>query len=183
MFGAPEQTDFRRTLKREPGEPTEAMLNGIDFEDEVYGVLSGASRQPHAKWEQGIQTVAAILKGAAVQVRAQREINVSGMDFLVYGVLDAIKAGTIYDIKFLNKSFGSAELAGRYLESPQHPAYLYLVPEAARFEYLVSDGSDLYIETYTPAMSRPIHDIIAEFIRSMDEMGLLDEYKQHWLAR
>ncbi len=174
---------FLSTLKREHKEPTKAMLSGLEFENEVYKVSHGKEREPHPKWEQGIQTVAAIIKGAPTQVRTQREIEVCGIKFLLYGVLDAIKAGVIYDVKFSSKSFGSAELAGKYLNSPQHPTYLYLVPEAYKFEYLVSDGKDLYRESYDRQETQDISEIIAEFLSTINEMGLLDIYKKFWLAK
>lgn len=173
--------DFLRTLRREKREPNENMKNGIEFEDEVY-MAAAIPRPPHKKWEDGILKVAHIIKGAPVQVKASRELQVGDMTFLVYGILDALKAGTIYDVKFLNSSMGSSELAGKYLESPQHPAYFYLVPEAFEFQYLVSDGKDLYIEKYTRDESRHISEFIAEFINSITQLGLLDIYKENWRA-
>ena len=92
-------SDFLRTLKREPSEPTDAMLEGIEFENEVYAAASGKKREPHAKWESGIQLVATFLRGAQTQVKAQRDIRVHGMDFLVYGILDGLRAGVIFDVK------------------------------------------------------------------------------------
>ena len=175
--------DFLRTLNRLPSEETEAMRDGRAFEDEVYREAAGLPRQPHPKWESGIKKVAAYIRNAPVQVRVKREIQVDGVTYLVYGILDALKAGVIYDVKYVTKSFGSVDLAGKYLDSYQHPAYFYMVPEAYEFNYLVSDGTDLYKETYTPANTRPIADIISEFIRSIDGMGLLDLYKEKWLAR
>ena len=174
--------DFIRTLHREKSEPNENMLNGIEFENEVYIAAANASRSPHKKWEEGISKIAPIIKGAPVQVKIARELQVGNMTFLVYGILDALKAGTIYDIKFLNSSMGSSELAGKYLESPQHPFYFYLVPEAFEFQYLVSDGKDLYIEKYSREDSRQASDCIAEFISSITQLGLLDIYKEHWKA-
>lgn len=176
------RASFLQALKREPGEVNQAMLDGRAFEDEVYAAAAGAKRATHKKWESGIQKVAAIIRGAPVQVRASRELEVDGMTFLVYGILDALKAGVIYDVKYKAKSFGSLDLAGDYLDSAQHPAYFYLVPEAREFQYLVSDGEDLYIERYTPQESRPLSSIIGEFIPSITRMGLLDLYKEHWVA-
>ena len=175
--------DFLRTLRREDSEISEAAANGIDFENEVYSVVAGAKRNPHPQWEQGIQAVAAEIQGAAIQVRLSREIEVRGMTFLAYGILDALKAGTISDVKFKNKAFGGLELAGSYLSDPQHPMYFYLCPEAYEFRYLVSDGEDLYIERYTPEETRPISAFIAEFIDSITGMGLLDLYKEKWEAK
>lgn len=175
--------DFLRTLNRIPKETTLEMQNGIDFENEVYKAAAGISRTVHPKWESGINAVAAIIKGAPVQVKAQRELTIGSMDLLVYGIMDAIKAGKIYDVKFSNKSFGSVELAGKYLDSPQHPTYFYIVPEAHEFQYLVSDGVDLYTEVYTRENSRPFKEIADEFLSSLDAMNLLDIYKEKWGAR
>lgn len=105
------------------------------------------------------------------------------MDLLLYGILDALKAGTIYDVKFSNKSFGSAELAGKYLDSPQHSAYFYLIPEAHTFKYLVSDGEDLYTETYTRDATIPFPELAKMFLTSLDAMRLLDVYKEHWKSK
>lgn len=189
MFTCAEGTEeeakaaFLRTLNREPFSPNEAMQKGSEFERAVYAEVAGATRTPHPKWESGIRAVATRLMGSQVQVRAQRKIEVCGIPFLVYGILDALKAGVIYDVKFVTKTFHSADLAGRYLDSPQHPAYLYLVPEATRFEYLASDGKDLYREVYERDITRPIGDIIAEFVQSLDGLGLFDLYEKKWVAK
>ena len=177
------QESFLRTLRREPSESTDAMLNGIEFEDNVYALADNPNHiLTNLDWENGIAAIASILKGAAFQVSEKRPISVDGMDFLCYGKLDGLKAGHIYDVKFKNKSFGSLDLAGYYLDSPQHPMYLYLVPEAADFSYLVSDGEDLYIETYRREECRSIGEIIHDFKQGIESMGLMDEYKKYWAA-
>lgn len=173
---------FMRTLRREKSEPNEAMQNGIDFENEVYKEAHHAKREPHPKWENGIQRIAGIIEHAPNQIKVSRELTVDGYDLLAYGVLDALKAGTIYDVKFLNKGFGSADLAGKYLNSPQHPAYLFMVPEANEFIYLLSDGEDLYTETYTRQNSRHFEDIVREFLHSLENMGLMETYETNWLT-
>lgn len=175
--------EFLNALNRIPKEATPEMQNGIDFENEVYKEAAGVTRIPHPSWENGIKAVATIIKGAPTQVRVQSELTVDGHTILAYGILDVLKAGTIYDVKFSNKSFGSAELAGKYLDSAQHPAYLYMVPEASTFTYLVSDGEDLYTETYTRKNSRSFLEIVEEFLQSIDAMGLLPLYLEKWQAK
>jgi hypothetical protein len=188
MFDCPEgfeeeaKADFLLSLDRQKKEPTQAMLNGLAFEDQVYAQAHGLPREPHEQWEHGIRKVASIIGNAPVQVKAKREIDVCGMTFLVYGILDALRAGIIYDVKFRNKSLGSDDIYGKYLDSPQHPAYFYIVPEATEFRYLVSDGEDVYQEVYARENTRPIGEIIKEFVASMESMGLMDRYKQHWVA-
>lgn len=174
--------NFISTLKREPSETTPAMANGIAFENEVYTVAAGLKRPHHPHWENGIQAVASHIIGASVQVKAQREIEIRGMKFLVYGILDALQAGVITDVKFTNTALGSMDVYGKYLGSPQHPAYFYIVPEAREFQYLLSDGEDIYIERYTRGQTPHIHTYIEEFVDSISCNGLLDLYKEKWLA-
>lgn len=174
--------DFIDTLNRVPSVPNEAMQNGIEFETEVYKAAAGISRPAHPKWENGINAVATVIKGAQTQVKAQRELTIGGTNLLVYGILDALKAGSIFDVKFSNKGFSSADLAGKYLDSPQHSTYFFIVPEAHEFKYLVSDGDDLYTERYTPRETRPFPEIAKEFLDSLEAMNLLNVYKEKWLA-
>lgn len=176
------RAEFLSVLNRVPKEATQEMQNGLNFERECYRAAAGLCRTRHIQWEPGIRAVADIIRGAPVQVKARRNLEVCGMTFLVYGILDALKAGTIYDVKYLNKSMKDVELAGKYLNSPQHPTYFYLIPEAREFKYLVSDGVDLYIETYTRGDTPPIEDIIEMFIGSLRAMELLDLYKEKWAA-
>lgn len=179
---------FLAALRREKTEITEAMRNGIDFENAVYTLASGdrgfLNVSPAClKWESGIREVASFITGAMVQVRLKREIEVDGLKFLVYGVLDALKAGVIYDVKFKNKSFKDIEVYGDYVDSPQHPAYFYLCPEAHEFRYLVSDGDGLYMETYRPEDTRFIGDLIHDFLQGITASGDLATYKEHWRAK
>ena len=188
MFECPDEyaddaeSDFIRTLNREPAEPTQAMQNGIDFERDVYRMADG--QQPSAaRWATGAGKIADIIRGSQIQVRMQREIRVNGNDYLVYGIADAIHAGTIYDVKYSNRSFGSVDLYGKYNESPQHPAYFYLCPEAEKFQYIVSDGRDIYIETYEPQTSVGIWLFIEEFANYIEKYGLADIYRTKWGAK
>ena len=87
--------DFSAVLQREPREKTRQMEDGIAFETEVYAEAAGVPRLPHPRWEPGIRAVAKVIQGAPVQVKASRELHLPGATFLVYGSLDALKAGTI----------------------------------------------------------------------------------------
>lgn len=175
---------FLTALRGEKEELTEEQMqhiqNGWDFEDAVYTVAGGAPFSGNPKWERGVTEIAELVKGAQFQVRIHKPITVGGMDFEIHGVLDALREGTIFDIKFKNKSFGSLDLAGDYLDSPQHPFYFYLVPEARKFMYLVSDGNDLYIEQYLPEQTAPAGKIIAEFVDFLTASNLMEIYKANW---
>lgn len=177
---------FLHTLRKEPddisAEQLEKIQKGIAFESAVYATAMGRTRDPRPEWERGIEEVASLVKGAQFQVKVQRPLHLNGMDFLVYGILDALQAGVISDIKFKNKSFGSLDLAGEFFDSPQHPVYFYLVPEAHLFRYLVSDGTDIYIEQYTPDETVRLESLLAEFMEFLSSAGLMEIYQQHWQA-
>lgn len=175
------QKDFLYTLNRVRKEPSEAMRNGILFENAVYRVAKGYPSDEYV-YKSGVKAVADVIRGGAIQVKLSRDLRVDGRDFVVYGIADVVKAGTIYDVKFSNKDFASAELPGRYLNSPQHPAYLYALPEAREFIYLVSDGEDLYTERYDRKNTRPIEEIVKEFMDFLAISGLMGVYEAKWGA-
>ena len=194
---------FLTALRGEKEELTPEQMqniqNGFDFEKLVTDIATGAfhpqyefdgmtdpdtceetCKEVYPKWYRPAAEFGAMLRGAQFQVRIHRSITVLGMEFEIHGVLDALKEGVIYDIKFKNKSFGSSDIAGDWLDSPQHPFYFYLVPEARKFMYLVSDGNDIYIEQYLPEETRKAADIISEFVDFLETAGLMDVYKANW---
>lgn len=173
---------FMRVLRREPSESTEAMAAGLAFEALCYRVAMGQAGKPDPNLVEGAKEIASVISGGAYQIRASREIEVDRTTYLVYGILDVLKAGTIYDIKFATKPLWKRDIYGKYLESPQHPFYLHIVPEAQEFTYLLSDGKDVYKETYRREECPTAEEVIREFVTAMERSGLLDEYKKHWLA-
>ena len=177
--------DFLRTLRREPmEEPSEAITNGIAFENGVYALVKNPNDiTVYPAWKQASSRIADIIRGGQIQVKVQRDIEVDGELYLLYGICDAVKAGIIYDVKYSSKGFGSAEMAGKYLESPQHPAYLYCLPDALKFVYLCSDGNELYTEAYTRRQTPFIGDTIRNFRREIRLRGLEEIYLEKWGAK
>ena len=112
--------EFMLVLRREPTPRTEAMQNGIDFENLVTAIVNGHD-DPNNPWNWAAGQIAAIIKGGQLQFKARRTIQVRGMDVVLYGRLDALKAGTIYDIKF-SKGYER----GKFYSSTQHPTYILL---------------------------------------------------------
>lgn len=172
--------DFMATLRREPTDANEAMMNGLAFEDRAYRLARGETVRSDAKWLEGAGKVANIIRGAQIQVLVTRPIEVDGTTYLLKGVLDALKAGVIYDVKFLSKSMNNFDVYGKWLNCTQHPAYFYLVPEAHEFQYLASDGEDIYIETYRRDETQYIGDIIHDFLMYLKAEGLTDLFMERW---
>lgn len=171
--------EFLQVLRREPTPTTEAMQKGIDFEDLVTAIVrndaEGMRRNPD--WYDAANQIAQIVGGGSLQHRARKVMEISGMMFVIYGRLDALKAGNIYDIKFS----GSYD-RGKYFDSTQHPMYFKLVPEANDFVYLISNGKEVYREPYRRDETADITVTIGSFVSWLTANGLLETYKQHWQA-
>ena len=81
--------EFMLVLKREPTPRTEAMQNGIDFENLVTAIVNGHD-DPNNPWSWAAGQIAAIVNGGQLQFKARRKIQVRGMDVVLYGRLDKI---------------------------------------------------------------------------------------------
>lgn len=160
---------FLRVLNREPTETTKAMQKGIDFEDAVTAYLKGEEADGTVK------TVGDMIRGAVLQVPVYLDRTIDGMDFLLYGRIDALKAGVIYDIKY-SESYET----NKYLDSPQHPIYLECLPSAREFRYLISDGKEVYVERYTRSETPSVDNVIRQFVSFLDQYGLRDIYISKW---
>ena len=169
--------EFMLTLRREPTPTNEAMQNGIDFEDLVTAIVAGKG-DPNHRWYGAASKIAAIVGGGVLQYRARKEVCVGGLTLVLYGRLDALLAGGIYDIKF-SKGYDR----GKYTDSTQHPTYLELVPEARGFTYIVSNGSEVWTERYRRDESPAILPTISDFLDWMQAMGFLETYKEKWQTK
>lgn len=188
--------EFLRVLRREKTPTSPAMQSGIDFEDLVTAILIGQEKANyHMTSRDGSQTlkvyavaehpwyeaackVAGMIQGAKLQYVARRYVTIGGMDFLLYGRLDAMKEGRIFDIKYS----GSYE-RGKFRDSTQHPMYYRLVPEMMNFTYIVSNGSDVWTEVYWYDEVPRIEPVITDFLQWLRDMGLMETYKEYWGER
>lgn len=166
---------FLTSLRRESKETTKAMQDGIDFENAVNKAVSGDSVEVNPKWEAAVKKFARICAGGQSQTPVSGVFEIDGEKIGVYGLCDYVKAGVIYDIKKVTRYE-----YGKYYESPQHPMYMELIPEAKKFTYLIFDGTQTYQETYRRGDFRPIQSIISDFICWLKKTNLFEEYKKHW---
>lgn len=157
------RTSFLDTLRRVKNETTPAQQRGIDYEDATYKGETPAS--PY-------------VEGGQFQIVGKKFETIDGVDFLLYGRLDCLKGGTIYDIKRV-----SQYAVQKYLHSAQHPFYLHLFPRAKKFTYLVDDGYAFHTETYWRDEVKPIEQTIREFIEWLKNEDLWDDYELYWKAR
>ena len=167
---------FIQTLKREPKETTAAMQAGIDFEAAINAEVAGTPVDiQNEKAARAIRRFSRLCAGGQPQVPVAGQITAAGLEIRLYGVCDYVKAGTIYDIKRVQRYE-----YGKYFHSPQHPMYLHLVPGAAKFSYLIFNGTDTFIETYRRGDFTPIEETTAKFINWLRENGYMSLYEEHW---
>lgn len=164
--------DFLRVLHREPGKQSDAMTKGLDFELDVMRCCDG--KEPKYP---GAAVIANKVRGGVFQLSQNTTLTVSGMQIVLHGRLDVLKAGIIYDIKYSGKYE-----RGKFLESTQHPVYFQLVPEARQFTYLISDMNSVWEETYTREETPQIIPTIKDFLDWLEMVGLDGDYRQYWLA-
>ena len=168
--------DFLDVLYRKDRLPSKAMQAGIDFENMVTAAANGAKVKSEAA-----NKVADIVRGGQTQVALYQRKTIYCIDFLLYGRLDYLKAGTIYDVKFVIRE-GNYE-AGKYVDAIQHPFYFELLPEANQFDYLISDGIDVFTESYRRESVESIDWTVSEFIDFLRVHKLLEVYYEKWAAR
>ncbi len=169
--------EFLKVLRREPVETTEAMREGIRFENLVDAIVHGTG-DPEDKWYKAAQNVANRVHGGVPQVKINRQVQVDGYTLVLHGRLDWLKAGEIIDVKYTEKYE-----SGKFFSSTQHPMYFELVPEAQSFTYLVSNGRNVWPETYRRDESTSILLIISNFLNWLVATGYIDLYKEKWLAK
>ena len=77
--------DFLRTLRREPVEQSDAMTNGIQFENAVTDYLAGNQSYVPENWYDAVGVVASHIRGARLQVDIRKVISVNGFQILLHG--------------------------------------------------------------------------------------------------
>lgn len=153
--------EFLDVLNRLPIEPNEYMLKGIQFEEECY---------------KGNTPVSPIIKDGAFQIVGKKIIKIDDLNILLYGRLDVLKGGVIYDIKRTMRYAPQ-----KYIKSHQHPVYLELFPEAKKFVYLAfDDNSTLHTETYFRDECEDVTGVIRDFLGWLESNNLLEIYLEKW---
>lgn len=164
---------FFNCLNKVKTEPTEAMQRGIDFENAVHScdVLNTICED-----DDTVNEITDYIKGGLWQETVTKHMDIDGLNVLIYGKADVIKMDTIYDIKRV-----STYDIGKYTHSSQHLFYLYCTGLPV-FKYLVSDGNNVFVETYTAGEGTPklVKSVITEFFNWLKRAELFDTYLENW---
>jgi hypothetical protein len=163
--------DILDTLNKKERETSSAMQAGIDFEEAVRRFCDGMESEDFCVMEAGER-----VQGGIWQQRIGRELDGD----LVYGIADVIRRNTIFDLKRVHKYD-----LGKYESSIQHLVYMYAT-EIPNFEYVISDGREVYIEAYH--WETRSFETLKERIVEMKESILFDDemrraFQANWTYR
>ena len=169
--------DFIKVLNKEEFEPTESIQKGFEFEKYMQ--------------EYCLET-----KNGAFQVKVSKEYG----DYLLYGIIDCLKGGIIYDYKY-TKNYE----VGKFLNNYQTLMYLEMVPEARKIVYLITNKfekienpnanfddvdsldyevGDLFREEYTKDLfSETIDSILHKFESWLKAYNLFEIYAEKWKCK
>ncbi len=169
--------DFIKVLNKEQFEATENILKGFAYEKYMQENYS--------------ETL-----GGAYQVKVSKEYG----DYLLYGIIDCLKGGIIYDYKYT----ANYEV-GKFFNNHQTLMYLEMVPEARKMVYLITnkfekieyadnnfkdiksvayDIRDIFREEYTKDLfPETIESVLYKFIAWLKAYNLYDLYTEKWKCK
>jgi hypothetical protein len=148
LMEAKTKQDFLEVLLKKPLQQTEAMLDGIRFEDNVRSICDGPSDftkvaiKGTPAYADCVREVASIVRGGLRQEKVYTDTSLCGRSFLLYGKADVVKREWVYDIKFT----GNYDI-GKYSNSIQHLLYMHC-SGLPKFAYLITDGRSVWREDY-----------------------------------
>ena len=153
--------DFTKVLNKEDFEASESILKGFEFE-----------KYMQENYEE--------TKNGAYQVKVSKEYG----DYLLYGIIDCLKGGIIYDYKY-TKNYD----VGKFFNNHQTLMYLEMVPEASKMIYLITnkfeeEPGEIFREEYTKDLfPETIDSILNKFETWLKEYNLFDVYAEKWKCK
>lgn len=170
--------DFIKVLNKEQFEPTESILKGFEYE-----------KYMQKNFEETLN--------GAYQVKVSKEYG----DYLLYGIIDCLKGGIIYDYKY-TKNYE----VGKFFNNHQTLMYLEMVPEAKKMVYLITNKFEqkahisvpidnenvatvettveIFREEYTKDMfPETMNSILHKFEQWLKQYNLFDLYKEKWKCK
>lgn len=170
--------DFIKVLNKEEFEPTESILKGFEYE-----------KYMQENFEETLN--------GAYQVKVSKEYG----DYLLYGIIDCLKGGIIYDYKY-TKNYE----VGKFFNNHQTLMYLEMVPEAKKMVYLITNKFEqkahisvpidnenvatvettveIFREEYTKDMfPETMNSILHKFEEWLKQMDLWNLYIEKWKCK
>jgi hypothetical protein len=118
------------------------------------------------------------LQGGQYQVKLSKQYG----DYLLYGIVDVLKAGIVYDLKYTSRYD-----VGKYRGNTQTVMYLTLVPEAHKMIYVASNDEKgngvIWQEEYSRDEIEPLDALLYNFRNWLEATKLWNVYIDLWRAR
>ena len=169
--------DFVKVLNKEQFEITENIQKGFEYEAYM-----------QENYEETLN--------GAYQVKVSKEYG----DYLLYGIIDCLKGGIIYDYKYT----ANYEV-GKFFNNHQTLMYLEMVPEAKKMIYLITNKfnkveypdiefksiekveyevGEIFKEEYTKDLfPETIESVLHKFIEWLKVYNLYDLYTEKWKCK
>ena len=170
--------DFIKVLNKEEFEPSESILKGFEYE-----------KYMQENFEETLN--------GAYQVKVSKEHG----DYLLYGIIDCLKGGIIYDYKYTQNYE-----VGKFFNNHQTLMYLEMVPEAKKMVYLITNKFEqkahisvpidnenvatvettveIFREEYTKDMfPETMNSILHKFEQWLKQYNLFDLYTEKWKCK
>ena len=150
------QDDIMPLLRRDEQETTEAMQNGLDFENRI---INGE-----------VEELKPLVNGGIYQPCLFKPYK----DYILYGFADLIKGFKIYDFKFVK----SYEI-GKYRNAVQHLLYMYCA-DLNEFEYIIGTKDDFIFYEYYARDDDKLFEVVNQFDKWLDITGNRELYAQNY---
>lgn len=154
--------DFIKVLNKEEFEPSDSIIKGYEFETYM--------QENYKETFNG-----------AYQVVVQKKYG----DYLLYGKVDCLKGGIIYDYKYTANYD-----VGKFFNNHQTIMYLEMVPEAKKMVYLITNKfeedikPEIFREEYTKDMfPETIDSILHKFETWLKQYNLFEVYAEKWKCK
>lgn len=169
--------DFIKVLNKEEFEPSQSILKGFEYE-----------KYMQENYEETLN--------GAYQVKVSKEYG----DYLLYGIIDCLKGGIIYDYKYTQNYE-----VGKFFNNHQTLMYLEMIPEARKMVYLITNKfnkieypdiefkdvskieyevGDIFKEEYTKDMfPETIDSILHKFEQWLKQYNLFELFVEKWKCK
>lgn len=131
--------------------PTPAITRGINFENQIYSILSNEAEEK-VTCSDNFKKMLIACKGGIFQKKTRTIIELDDNEYCLYGKLDVWFKDHIIDIKSTAKYSGK----DKYLGTAQHHIYCYS-ENIKDFEYLIAEFNDDSSNTIKAIHSVPYH--------------------------
>lgn len=119
------------------------------------------------------------IKGGTWQTTGNKTITIDNQEFVLHAKTDVLRGPEIFDIKYVRQYE-----SGKYFNSIQHKLYFEVLEYTDTFIYLISDGKEVYYETYTREETESIIPIISDFWSWINQFPeYFKIYQEKWNAK